>query len=259
MQQASVGFHCPECVKSAGQKVITTRTLAALMTPYVTYVLIGANVLIYLVSTLAPGGTVGGEPGGQFQLDWALIGNGLIRTAAGFMSIGVADGELYRLITGGFLHASLLHLGFNMFVLFSLGKQLEPALGRRTFTLVYFVAMLGGAAGVMIADPGQLTVGASGAVFGLFGYAFVAQKARGINPMDTGLGGVIIVNLLFTFLVPGISIGGHLGGLVTGAAAAAIVDYLPRQFGGGSKLATVGLVGLGAVCFALAVATAGRV
>ena len=137
MNQASVGFHCPECVKGAGQKVFTARTMPSSANPVVTTALVAMNVAIYVVSSLGAGLT---QPSFRVQLDFALIGRGL--SASGL--VGVAEGEWYRLITGGFLHGGLLHLAFNMYVLWILGKQLEPALGRVGFTAVYFASMLAG-------------------------------------------------------------------------------------------------------------------
>jgi len=241
MNQASVGFHCPECVKGAGQKVITARTLQSSANPVVTTALVAMNVAIYVVSSLGAGLT---EPSFQVQLDFALIGQGL--SSEGLL--GVAEGEWYRLISGGFLHGSLLHLGFNMYVLWILGKQLEPALGRVGFTAVYFASMLAGSFGVMVLDPGALTVGASGAVFGLFGYAVVAQFVRGINPLQTGLGAVILINLAFTFLVPGISIGGHVGGLLGGLAAGVLHDIVRRKLGAPPQVGIALVAALGLAC-----------
>lgn len=248
MNQASVGFHCPECVKQGGQRVVTSRSLAAQATPYVTTVLIALNVAVYVMSTAAAGGSLGGSPSFQFELDWALIGSGRMAGGPFGILIGVAEGEWYRLVTSGFLHGSLLHLGFNMFALWILGRQLEPALGRVNFAAVYFSSLLAGSLGVMVLDPNQLTLGASGAVFGLFGYALVGQWARGINPMDTGLGGIIVINLIFTFAVPGISIGGHLGGLIGGAAAAALMDVVRPKINAPVWVGSVLIVVLGVGC-----------
>lgn len=253
MTQASVGFHCPECVKGAGQQVHTMRSLSTASRPTVTLTLIVLNVAVYLYSTVSGGGTPGGSPSGPFQLDWALIGEG--RTGP-FTVVGVAEGEWYRLVTGGFLHANLMHLAFNMFALWILGRQLEPVIGRAVFGAIYGASLLAGSLGVMIADPGALTVGASGAVFGLFGYAVVAQFARGINPMDTGLGGIILINLVFTFAVPGISVGGHLGGLVGGAIAGALHDLLRPHLRLPAWVGTTLVTVFGVACALAAVAVA---
>jgi membrane associated rhomboid family serine protease len=251
MHQASVGFHCPECVKEGGQRVVTARSLAAGSTHYVTTTLIALNVAVYVISTIVgAGSSIGGAPSFQFELDWALIGAG--NTALG--PIGVAEGEWYRLVTSGFLHGGLLHLGFNMFALWILGRQLEPALGRANFAAIYFSSLLAGSLGVLFLDPNQLTLGASGAVFGLFGYALVAQWARGINPMDTGLGGIILINLVFTFAVPGISIGGHLGGLVGGALAGALMDVVRPRIDAPAWVGTLFVAVLGVGCAVVSIA-----
>jgi membrane associated rhomboid family serine protease len=225
MNQASVGFHCPECVKGTGQKVYTARTLPSAANPVVTTTLVAMNVAVYVLSGLGSGLR---GPSLQVRADYGLFGR--LQIFPGEFG-GVAEGEWYRLVSGGFLHADLLHLGLNMFVLWILGKQLEPAIGRVAFAAVYFASLLAGSLGVMLLDPDQLTVGASGAVYGLFGYAVVAQYVRGINPMQTGLGMIILLNLAFTFLVPGISIGGHVGGLLGGLAAGALHDVLRRKLG----------------------------
>jgi membrane associated rhomboid family serine protease len=250
MHQASVGFHCPECVKGSGQQVHTMRTLAASSNPVVTTTLVALNVAIYVATSLGAGLS---QPSFRVQLDYALIGRGFSSLTG---VIGVAEGEWYRLVTGGFLHGSLLHLGFNMFVLWILGKQLEPTLGRVGFSAVYFSSMLAGSLGVMLVEPGALTVGASGAVFGLFGYAVVAQYVRGINPMQTGLGMIILLNLAFTFLVPGISIGGHVGGLVGGFVAGLLHDVLRRRVGAPAQVGVALVVALGAACAVAAVVVA---
>ena len=129
------------------------------------------------------------------------------------MLIGVAEGEWSRLLTGGFLHAGLLHLLVNMFLLWMLGRQLESAHGLVRYSGLYMGSLLAGSFGVMLHDPQALTVGASGAVFGLMAAAIVHQVRRGISPWGTGLGGLLLVNVVFTFGRPGISIGGQLGGL----------------------------------------------
>jgi membrane associated rhomboid family serine protease len=193
----------------------------------VTTALIAVNVAVFLIDA-ASGSSVGGGGG----IDGLTLEGGLVAFAVDPVSrtaIGVDTGEWYRVITSGFLHAGLIHLGFNMLILWLLGQQLEPALGRLRFGLLYLVGLLGGSFGVMLLSPNDFTVGASGAVFGLLGAAVIVQRSRGINPFDTGLGGLIVINLLITFTLPGISIGGHLGGLIFGAAAGALLVQLPRR------------------------------
>ena len=206
MSQASVGFHCPECVKGGKQQVYRGPVT---FDPIVTKILIGINVLAYIL-------TVGSD---RITLEYSLIGFGFSFELG---AIGVAEGEYERLITSGFLHASLIHLLFNMYALWILGPQLERVFDRPRFIALYFVSMLGGATGVMLLDPNAITVGASGAIFGLFGAIAVIQRSMGMNVWASGLGPVLGLNLLITFAVPRISVGGHLGGLVAGAIVGAI-------------------------------------
>lgn len=136
----------------------------------------------------------------------------------------VANGEWWRLITSGFLHAGVLHLAFNMFALYSLGGFLERVVGPVRFALIYVASLLGGSLGiVLLAGPRSLTVGASGAIFGVFGAFAVLQLSRGMSPWANGIGSTILLNLFITFAVPGISIGGHLGGLAAGAGVGALL------------------------------------
>lgn len=230
MSQASVGFHCPECTKSSGQKVIRGAQLR--ITPVVTQALIAINLAVFVAgmgSGLATRSAItsGGGLAGEVRL---LDGVRIPLGAVGFGELaGVSHGEWWRMISSGFLHANLIHIGFNMWVLYQLGQVLEPVLGRLRFGLVYGAAMLTGSFGVLLLSPDDLTVGASGAVFGLMGAAVAVFRSRGINPFDTGLGGAIVLNLAFTFAIPGISIGGHVGGLIGGFLAGWIlVDLGPR-------------------------------
>jgi membrane associated rhomboid family serine protease len=110
-----------------------------------------------------------------------------------------------------------------MLLLFQLGQLLEPAIGRIRFALLYFAALLAGSAGALLLQPNAIHGGASGAVFGLMGAAFVGMRNQGVNPFSTGLGATLVVNLLITFSIPGISIGGHIGGIIGGAVAGWIV------------------------------------
>lgn len=219
MHQASVGFHCPECARAGAQRVVRPHQLAT--RPVVTTALIAINLAVYVAGI---GGGLGTSD--AMTLDGGLIGEGFSRTE-GF--IGVAHGEWWRMVTSGFLHAGLIHIGFNMLILYQLGQLLEPVLGRVAFAVTYFAAMLTGSFGVLLLSPDRLTVGASGAVFGMMGAALALMRSRGINVFDTGLGGLVMINLLITFSVPGISIGGHVGGLVGGFVAGWILtDAGPR-------------------------------
>lgn len=231
MIQASVGYHCPECVASHQRSVPSVRRA---MDPIATKVLIGLNAAVYLVVVVAGGGrSLWQLPGSDLSDQLVLIG-AVPGRSVGFEvqpvpGLGVAEGELWRLVTGGFLHAGVLHLGMNMLLLWLLGQMLEPALGRIRFVAIYVASLLGGSMGVMLVDPTSATVGASGAIFGLMGAAVVLQRSRGINPWQSGLGGLILVNVLITFGVPGISVGGHLGGLLGGLVAGLAVFELEKR------------------------------
>jgi membrane associated rhomboid family serine protease len=239
MRTASVGFHCPECAAAGRQQVHTMATLNAAADPIITKVLIAANALVY-IAVAATGGNIN-RIGGDLYVDGVLLG------------ILVDSGEWWRIVTAGFLHANLMHIGFNMFLLWLLGSELEPFLGRVRFSLLYGVSLLAGSFGVLLANPNAATVGASGAVFGLMGALVVAQRAAGINPWQSGIGGLVALNLVITLIVPNISIGGHLGGLVGGAVIAALFIELPRRASLGDRrqtlIVTSGLVVLlGVIC-----------
>ena len=220
MNTASVGFHCPECAKSGRQRVYqgTAAFTRAAGQPIVTQVLIGINVAVFLV------GLAVGEV--KFRIDYGLLGAGFLNG----QPIGVDAGEWYRIFTSAFLHAGFIHLAFNMLVLWMLGQMLEASLGKVSFLALYLTSLVAGSFGVLILDPQALTVGASGAVFGLMGAAIVMQRASGINPWQSGIGSLVVINLVLTFLIPNISIGGHLGGLVGGLAAGALLVYLRNHF-----------------------------
>ena len=203
MTPTRVGMRCPECSKDRTK----VRTISAPSDePIVTYALIAINVLAFLGS-LAGGSAVATRGGGSVIDNGALFGP------------DIANGEYWRLVTSGFLHAGLIHIAFNMYLLYILGTLLEPAIGRARFLVLYFTSLLGGSLGALLVSPNSLTVGASGAVFGLMGGAVVIMRARGFDPMASGIPALIALNLLITFVFPGIAIGGHIGGLVAGVIA----------------------------------------
>ena len=207
----------------------------------VTSVLIAVNVIIWLVGVvLVPGvGLISGSP---------LAG------IAGLSARAVAAGEWWRAITAGFLHSGLLHLGFNMVVLYMLGPPLEGALGRIRFTLLYFTALITSSLGALLLTPNALTVGASGAIFGLMGAVVVGQRAAGIDPRRSGILTWIVINLVFTVVVPGVSIGGHLGGLAGGLIAGSLLFRRSLH----PAAAISGCVTLAAVCFVALLQVAGH-
>jgi membrane associated rhomboid family serine protease len=154
----------------------------------------------------------------------------------------------YRLVTSGFIHFGVLHIAFNMYFLFVLGPMIEPAIGRTRFLLLYMASLLGGSLGVILFDSGGVTGGASGAIFGLLAGASVALWRRGVNPFTSGIGTTLLLNLFITFAIPGISIGGHLGGAVAGALCAVVMLAPPhRSFPTWATYAAPVAVGVGSV------------
>lgn len=141
----------------------------------------------------------------------------------------IEQGEWYRLVSGGFVHFGLLHIAMNMYLLYQLGRMLEPVLGSMRFGLVYFASLLGGSTGALLLTPDALTGGASGAVFGLMAAAVVGLRHRGVNPWRTGLGATFAINIVFTLAIPGVSVGGHFGGALVGAACGAVL-LAPAQW-----------------------------
>jgi membrane associated rhomboid family serine protease len=176
-----------------------------------TFVLIGLNVLAFLAE-------ITGGSGGLSSVSGSVIND------FGLRGISVADGEWYRLVTGGFLHAGFLHIAFNMFLLFILGRMLEPAIGTPRFVGIYLASLFAGSLGALaLTDPLQLTVGASGAIFGVLGATVIIARGRGLNDIAGQLGFLLLFNLAFTFGAANISVGGHLGGLAGGALCALVV------------------------------------
>jgi membrane associated rhomboid family serine protease len=253
MTTTRVGMRCPECAKQR-TKVKRMREMATV--PQVTYALIAVNVIAFL----AEGGGVfsisGGASGGTVLEKGALLGSS---EAPGLAGQGVAHGQWWRIITGGFLHENLLHIGFNMWVLYYLGTMLEPALGRVRFGLIYGVSLLTGSLGALIVSPHTLTVGASGAVFGLMGAAAVEVRARQIPLMQSGVGGLILLNLIISFTLPGISWGGHIGGLIGGALAALAMRLGDRYRAQALALAACVVIAAASVAGSLAAAKSSEV
>jgi membrane associated rhomboid family serine protease len=211
--QAPVGSNCLECAKSSRPDVATrARFWSARQSLLVTMSLIVVNLAVYVWVILQDPSSAGRRG----------ISDGQLRLGLNAQIVELT-GEWYRVVTSGFLHFGLLHIAFNMYLLYLLGQLLEPSIGRVRFALLYFAALLGGSAGAMLLQPNGFHGGASGAVFGLMGAAFVGYSIRGVNPFSTGIGTILVLNLLITFTIPGISIGGHLGGVVAGALCAVVV------------------------------------
>lgn len=248
---AAVGIQCVDCVREGAKTVRQARTVfggsATDGRPVVTMVLIGICVAVFLLQQLVPGLT------------------GRIAFAA-----NVGQSEPWRFITSGFAHGGLLHIAFNMYALWIMGQYLEPMLGRARFAAVYLLSALGGsvvylmfasypsAAELAVGQCGswcQGAVGASGAVFGLFGAFLVLQRRLGRSA--AGMYVIIVLNAVIGFVVPNIAWQAHLGGLLTGAVCAVVVGYLGRARGPleppDRRIHWAGLAGVGVLLVVLAV------
>ena len=240
MTPTPVGMRCPECSRER-TKVKTVRSLSS--RPTVTEILIGINVIVFLLET-ATGAPLGGGGGGSIFLKGALAGPFIQQ-----------NHEYWRIITSGFLHDGLLHILFNMVFLYFIGRILEPAIGSFNFTVVYFVSLVAGSFGALLFQPDSYTVGASTACFGLLGALMVVAYYRHIPIWQSGLGPTLAINVVFSLSVNGISIGGHLGGFVGGAIAGWLIFELDeRRHMHAAALAGCALVAVLSVVGAIAVA-----
>lgn len=244
MREAAVGHQCVECVKEGQRSVRRPRTVfggtvARSAVPVVTYTLIGLNVLAYVVELIRPG-----------VVDrFAMTGAGLTDAEGGrygyveggypgFDVVGVVDGEWYRLLTGAFLHLQpegtsfgalpfgVLHIVFNMYALWNLGRVVEEQLGRVRFLALYLLAALGGSVLVYLVAPSDQVVGASGAVFGLAAAFYVISRrlGRDMQAVNSFLAGFLVWMLISAAFT---SWEAHLGGLLTGAAVTVVYAYAP--------------------------------
>jgi membrane associated rhomboid family serine protease len=244
MTPTPVGMRCPECSRQR-IKVKTAATFTRGDAPVATYVIMGICVALQLGAFLSGGGSATSGGGDKLTLDFGLN------------APAVANGEIYRVVTAGFLHAGMFHLLVNMYSLYILGSLLEPAVGRARFLAIYFVGLLAGSFGALLVDPNKITVGASTAIFGLMGAAVVVLRHRGIDPMQSGLPLWIGINLVLTFTFSGLSKGGHVGGLIGGTLAAALLFELPDRIRGLPNvvpLVLAGALGAAAVVGSIAVA-----
>jgi membrane associated rhomboid family serine protease len=190
--------------------------------------LVAINVAVYALTAI-----VAGNPMRNFQSS--------LFDRLQLVPVEVATGSWWQVVTSGFLHYGPLHIAMNMVALWVIGRDLELVLGRTRFTAVYLLSLLGGSASVLLfGDPYGAVAGASGAVFGLMGGVLVAVIKLKLNP--SSVIGMIAINLVLSFAIPGISVLGHLGGLITGAVLTAVLLYAPRdrrlawQLGGGAAV-----------------------
>ena len=242
MTFAPVGIRCPDhanvgAVKSTPARTMQNvrRTTRAAAAP-ATMTLVAVNIVVYMITAVQGAGL--NLPGGKLFSDWALQG------------FAVSDGDWWRLVTAMFLHGSMIHLLFNMLALYWLGTIVEQALGTPRFLLVYFVSGLAGSAGALwFSSAFAVTVGASGAIFGLIGALLILEYLATGSLMGQAMI-LILVNLALTFAVPNISIGGHLGGLAAGIVA---TYALMRYRYGEQRLVGIAVAGgVGVVSVAIA-------
>jgi membrane associated rhomboid family serine protease len=242
MTPTPVGMRCPECSRER-TKVKTVRSVST--SPVVTQALIAINIAVYVAES-AGGSNLSGGGGGTVLTNGSLFGPAIVHQQ-----------EYWRIVTSGFLHYSILHIAFNMFFLWVMGSMLEPAIGHLNFAMLYFTSLLAGSFGALLFTPDVQTVGASGACFGVLGGLFVVARARRIPIWGSGLGPTLLINIVFSLSVRGISIGGHVGGFVGGLIAGwFIVELAERRRNQPLAIAACAL--LAAISVAGAIAVAGN-
>jgi membrane associated rhomboid family serine protease len=238
--QAAVGSQCFECVnRGAPKRTVRIRQTIQrdplIATKLIVGIIVGAFALISL-------------------RDGAIDGNGRTAFDLALSAPALRNGEWWRLLSYSLVHFGLIHIGGNLLVLWIVGRELEPETGAIRFATLFLVSVLGGAAGALIASPNALTGGASGGVFGVAAAATLVLHRRGIRFWDTPFGPLIVINLLIDYFIPGISIGGHIGGMIAGVLTAEAM--LRARKIGIPLLGYLGalIVGVGSVGLALAVA-----
>ncbi len=250
MTYGPVGIRCPDHASTGGKAPATQRVARSASRslsgygPYVTFTLIGINVALFVLE-LATGGQLNGT--GSWIYEKGVLVSSAVDSSG--QVVGVAEGEWWRLLTASFLHYGLIHLGMNMLVLWFIGPPLEEYFGHGRYLLVYVVSGLAGSAGALIWSPNALTVGASGAIWGIMGAALVLE-ARKIWVFGGQAMGLVIFNLAISFVIPGISIGGHIGGLIGGGLCALAFSSFRRS----PALATLSIAAIGVVSVGVAVA-----
>lgn len=252
MRFAPVGIRCPEHAGEAqGAKRVVQRVQSQTTrnVGWVAKGLVFVNVGIYLLQ-LAQGAPLSANAGSIF-VNGALFAS---RVDQNGELIGVAHGEWWRLLTAAFLHYGPIHLAMNMIALWLFGPALESALGAVRFVLLYLVAGLAGSAGVLLLSPDAVTVGASGAIYGLFGAILVLER-QGTYVFGGSVIPLLVINFAFTLFIPGISIGGHFGGFVGGAVAILLLSRFGRRrvvHARNDLLGYAGLVAVGLLSVAVA-------
>jgi len=239
MTPAAVGIRCPDHAGSRRPAIkaprIVRRTSGGATEALVTKTLIGLNLLIYVITWEQGAGI--NSPGGSLFVKWALYGP------------AVAHGDWWRLITPAFLHASVLHIASNMYFLWFSGTFVEQYLGRARFLALYFVYGLAGSAGALLVNPLAVTVGASGAIFGILG-AWLIIEWQTTGRFSGNAMTLIVINLALSFVISNISIGGHIGGLIGGILVTLALANWGRGHAAFGKVGVVGVAGIVAVAIA---------
>jgi membrane associated rhomboid family serine protease len=245
MTVTSVGMRCPECAR----QTTTVRTIRARTNRgfEATVALIAINVIVFLAE-----GSSAFTLTGDVNITTAVFFHGLLYGP--FIEV---NHEYYRLLTSGFLHFDILHIALNMYVLYWVGRLLEPAIGRPRFLAIYFTGLLAGSLGVLIATPHSPTAGASGAIFGLMGAAFAEAHRRGAEQVRNQLVIMIVLNLVLTLGISGVSIGAHVGGLIGGGLATLVFQQGDRLRS--PLLGYAGCFGLAAIAVAASIIVANSI
>src|SRR5919202_210610 len=236
MTPAPVGLRCPD---HSGRPLGVARVRRQVRRAgwagtgaLVTKTLIAINVLVFVAEIGSGSGATGAGSGGSVVDRFALDGP------------DVANGGWWRLITAGFLHANVLHIGLNMLILWLVGSPLEEMLGRARYLLLYFVSLLAGSAGALLQAPLVTTVGASGAIFGLFGALLVLEYFATGQIVGGQAFGLIVINLIFSFAFNNISWGGHIGGLVGGILGTLVLARFGHGHAAYGRLGLLGVLGM---------------
>jgi membrane associated rhomboid family serine protease len=224
MTPTSVGMRCPECSRQTTKVKAGAAAFGRSTRAPATYALIAINVVFFLAE-IAGGGALSAGGGGTVIDNLGLFGP------------AVANGEVYRIVTAGFLHLGPIHLLFNMYALYIVGSLLEPGIGTPRFVAIYVASLLAGSFGALLLSADTHTVGASGAIFGIFAAAFVVARGRRLEGVAAQLGFLLLINFAFTFSIPGISIGGHLFGAAGGAICAVAIAAGDRGMLGANRMA----------------------
>jgi membrane associated rhomboid family serine protease len=244
MTMAPVGIRCPEHSGKAQGVQRMTRTVQRASFEgagaKVTKALIGINVGVYIAELIQGGGVNG--------VNSTIYEKGVLYAPF------VAQGDWWRLLTAAFLHYGPFHLLLNMLALWWFGTLLEQRIGSGRFLLIYIASGLAGSAGALVLSPNSPTVGASGAIFGILGAGLVLERQRDFVFGGSALG-IIVANLVLTFALSGISVGGHIGGLIGGAASMLALTRFGRShaaYGRAGLLGIAGIVAVGLISIAVA-------